>query len=96
MKKYVLAAFVFAVAFTFAVGCAPKKKEVEIEGTATIDGTPIDLGIVQFFNDKSEGGGNVQEGRYTAKAPEDMWQKPTMKITVNKGGTYDLEFKSEK
>ena len=49
MKKYVLAAFVFAVAFTFAVGCAPKKKEVEIEGTATIDGTPIDLGIVQFF-----------------------------------------------
>ena len=27
---------------------------------------------------------------------EDMWQKPTMKITVNKGGTYDLEFKSEK
>ena len=138
MKKYVLAAFVFAVAFTFAVGCAPKKKEVEIEGTATIDGTPIDLGIVQFFNDKSEGGGNVQEGRYTAKVPtgeltvrisgyqytgpmpevpepapgappsappqrprkaitpEDMWQKPTMKITVNKGGTYDLEFKSEK
>ena len=69
MKKYVLAAFVFAVAFTFAVGCAPKKKEVEIEGTATVDGTPIDLGIVQFFNDKSEGGGNVQDGRYTAKVP---------------------------
>ena len=68
MKKYVLAAFVFAVAFTFAVGCAPKKKEVEIEGTATIDGTPIDLGIVQFFNDKSEGAGTSRKGAIPPKS----------------------------
>ena len=95
-------------------------------------------GTVGVVFDGQDRGGNVQDGRYTAKVPtgeltvrisgyqytgpmpevpepapgappsappqrprkaitpEDMWQKPTMKITVNKGGTYDLEFKSEK
>ena len=138
MKKYIVLTLAVALICAVSTGCGSKKKEVEISGAATIDGTPIDLGIVQLFNDKSEGGGNVQEGRYTAKVPtgeltvrvcgyqytgpmpevpepapgappsappqrprkaitsEDMWQKPTMKITINKGGTYDLEFKSEK
>ena len=137
MKKYIALTLAVALICAVSTGCGAKKKEVEISGAATIDGTPIDLGIVQFFTESSEGGGNVQEGQYTAKVPtgeltvrirgyqytgpmpdvpepapgappsappqrprkpitdENMWQNPTFKITVNKAGTYDLNFTSD-
>lgn len=102
----------------------------------TIDGEPIDLGIIQFSNGVAEGGGNVQEGKYTAKVPtgeltvrirayrytgpmpkivepkpgdlppmppqrprkecsdRPLWENPTMKVTVEKKGVYDLSFEN--
>lgn len=137
MKRYFATALCCAAALAFLTGCGGGKKEVEIKGAATLDGEPIDLGIVQFTNGTAEGGGNVQEGSYSAKVPpgeltvrvrgyrytgpepeipepqpgappttppqrprepmtpESMWQNPTFKITVEKSGTYDLNFVSE-
>ena len=69
MKRLVLAVFC-VVALVAFVGCGPDKKEVEIKGSATLDGKPIDFGIVQFFNEAAEGGGNVQDGKYTARVPK--------------------------
>ena len=52
-----------------SLGCGHKKTEVEISGKATMNGEPIDFGLVQFVTDNSEGGGNIQDGAYTAKVP---------------------------
>ena len=137
MKRYFATALLCAASLAFLTGGGDGKNEVEINGAATLDGAPIDLGIVQFTNGTAEGGGNVQDGSYTAKVPpgeltvrvrgyrytgpepeipepqpgvppsappqrprepmtpESMWQNPTFKITVKKGGTYDLNFVSE-
>ncbi|MDD3589963.1 MAG: hypothetical protein PHO46_06800 [Thermoguttaceae bacterium] len=137
MKKYIAAALVVALVCAVSTGCGSnKKKEVEISGAATIDGVPIDHGLVQFFNEATEGGGVIQDGQYTGRVPtgeltvrvrgyqytgpmpevpepspnappsapperprkpitsEDLWLNPTFKITIDKGGTYDLNFTS--
>ncbi|MGL6195736.1 MAG: hypothetical protein ACRC2T_13050, partial [Thermoguttaceae bacterium] len=50
------------------VGCGSKKKEVQVSGKITYNGTPIDTGVIQFEpTDKNgfEGGGNIEDGKYT-------------------------------
>lgn len=135
MRKTFLFVALLAASALF-VGCGPKKSEVSISGVATIDGEPIDLGVVQFSTGTAEGGGNVQDGRYTANVPpgeltvrirgyrytgpepeiaepepgappsvppqrpreectpRSLWENPTMKITVDKKGEYDLNFET--
>ena len=62
----------FLVLFIFVAGCQKKKKEVTIEGTVTVEGKAVDAGLIQFIpvsQDGFEGGGLIQDGKFTATVP---------------------------
>ncbi|MGL4593172.1 MAG: hypothetical protein ACRCUY_00420 [Thermoguttaceae bacterium] len=71
MKHIVFSAFVILVLFTTVVGCSQKIKYQKINGTVSVDGVPIERGVIQFDKDGGDepsGGGKIIAGRFTADA----------------------------
>lgn len=59
-------------ALVIASGCGKKTNEVEVSGKVTIDGEPIENGMITFVSTDGAippGGGAIKDGVYTAKVP---------------------------
>lgn len=70
-KLFLIMKFHFALLLILCLlsGCG-KIKTVEISGKITLDGEPIEIGMIQFVptaqSGGREGGGRIREGKYTA------------------------------
>ena len=61
----------FCLILPLASGCnAPSSGEVHFRGTVTVDGVPVETGVIDFEavnRDTSSGGGAIRNGAYTAR-----------------------------
>lgn len=74
MKNVILFAAAGAVLLLAGVGCSSEDlvHEVEVSGSATIDGKPIPNGSITFLAADGKtpaGGGGIKDGKYTARVP---------------------------
>jgi hypothetical protein len=71
-KKTLLTLFVSLMFAAVLIGCAKKRQEITITGTVSVEGKPVDGGIIQFLptdNNSFEGGGIIDKGKFTAIIP---------------------------
>ena len=73
MNRIGYCCFCFALlTLVVASGCGEKKNEVQVSGKVTIDGEPIENGVITFIAADGvtpPGGGAIKDGTYTAMVP---------------------------
>jgi hypothetical protein len=82
MPKHALFSLLLPV--LFALGCAEETNEGTITGTILVDGEPAETGSIAYIpvdGNTGTGGGVVENGKYTARAPAG---KMKVQIQVNK------------
>jgi len=73
MKKFGLTIMVLSFVLVIASGgCGQRDPHVSVSGLVTVNGEPIEEGMIQFVpvdGRTAEGGGRIQDGRFDAKVP---------------------------
>jgi hypothetical protein len=74
------------------VGCGNRNEPVKVAGTVTVDGTPLEYGIVNFLRPESKAaaaGGSIQDGKFALAVPPGSYR-----VTIT--GTRKVAGKVEK